>query len=91
MDVLIFVALPNYFIKKQMERERVCDTSIHHSIEQKKSYNLMHSTSTKTWIMIEKVPFTIGGYDHENVGKSRLSKSLREHSGMFQNDLFSSL
>ena len=47
MDVLIFVALPNYFIEERTEREVDCDTSVHHSIEEKNSFNLRCSFNIK--------------------------------------------
>ena len=54
MDVLIFVALPKYFIRKAIEREVDCDTSIHHSIEEEKSFDLRYSCNIKTWIIDTK-------------------------------------
>ena len=47
MDVLMFVALPNYFTKNAIGREVDCDTSVHHSIEEKNSFNLRCSFNIK--------------------------------------------
>ena len=49
MNLPIFIGIPNYFIKKRMERETVCDTSVHYSTEEEKSFNLACNFSTKTW------------------------------------------
>ena len=40
--------------------------------------------------MIETELFIVGADDHKTMGKSMFLKSLREHSGTFENDLFSS-
>ena len=40
--------------------------------------------------MIKKVLFIVDDDAHKNMGKSMLLKSLREHSGTFENDVFTS-
>ena len=52
IDVLIFVARLTFFIKRRFTRETLCDTSMYHSIEEKKNFKLRCGFKVNTWIII---------------------------------------